>query len=115
MCAVAAYPAWRLGGRDSLETMLLGAGLSWATILASYAALVAAFRKVKQIQMLIVLGGFVVRVLMLFGSLALISKTLSVDLGQLVIWLVSFYMVLVVAEAWTLSADARRERRAPEA
>jgi hypothetical protein len=36
-----------------------------------------------------------------------------VDLGQLVIWLVAFYMVLVVAEAWSLAAGTRG--RQPEA
>ncbi|MFQ5600550.1 MAG: hypothetical protein ACE5G2_08350 [Candidatus Krumholzibacteriia bacterium] len=94
--------------------MLLGAGLSLMTIVVSYLVLLFAFRNVKQIQMLIVLGGFVVRVAMLFGLLALIARTLVADLNQLVIWLVSFYLVLVVAEAWELASETR-ERRPPEA
>jgi hypothetical protein len=94
--------------------MLLGAGLSWGTVLASYGALVVAFRNVKQLQMVIVLGGFLVRMLMLFGLLALIAKTIAVNLNQLVLWLVGFYLVLVVAEAWALSAETR-VRRTPEA
>jgi hypothetical protein len=94
--------------------MLLGAGLSWMTVLASYAALAVAFRNVKQLQMVIVLGGFLVRMLMLFGLLTLIAKTMIVNLSQLVLWLVGFYLVLVVVEAWTLS-NQTRARRIPEA
>jgi hypothetical protein len=89
--------------------MLLGAGLSWMTVVASYLGLLLAFRNVKQIQAVIVLGGFVVRMVMLFGLLALIAKTLTVNLNQLVIWLVTFYLVLVVAEAWMLVNTPRRE------
>jgi len=113
LCALAAYPAYRLGGRESLRSMLLGAGLGWATVVASYVVLAAAFRRARQIQVPIVVGGFVVRFAMLFGLLALVSKMLVVDLGQLVIWLVAFYMVLVVAEAWSLASDTGG--RKPEA
>jgi hypothetical protein len=90
--------------------MLLGAGLSWATVVASYAILVVAFRRSRNLQVLIAVGGFLVRFAMLFGLLTLISKTLVVDLGQLVIWLVGFYMVLVVAEAWWLASGSTRRR-----
>jgi len=113
LCALAAYPAWRFGGRESLQSMLLGAGLGWATVVASYLVLVTAFRRVRQLQVLIVVGGFVVRFAMLFGLLALVSKLFVVDLGQLVIWLVAFYMVLVVTEAWSLASSGRA--RQPEA
>ena len=94
--------------------MLFGAGLAWMTIVVSYVALSYAFRDARRVQMLIVLGGFVLRVAMLFGSLAVIARTLTVDLEQLVLWLVSFYLVLVVAEAWELAAETRT-RRAREA
>lgn len=93
--------------------MLLGAGLSWMTVLTSYAAIVLVFRNAKQLQMVIVLGGFLVRMLMLFGLLTLIAKTMLVNLNQLVLWLVGFYLVLVVVEAWTLS-NQTRARRIPE-
>jgi hypothetical protein len=93
--------------------MLLGAGLGWATVVASYLVLATAFRRARQIQVPIVIGGFVVRFAMLFGLLALVSKLFVVDLGQLVIWLVAFYMVLVVAEAWSLASGTRG--RQPEA
>jgi hypothetical protein len=110
LAALAAYPAYRLGGRESLQSMLFGAGLALTTIVASYLVLVSAFRGAQRIQMVIVLGGFVLRVAMLFGLLALIARTVAVDLGQLVIWLVSFYVVLVIVEAWELAAETRPQR-----
>ena len=110
LAALAAYPAYRLGGRESLQSMLFGAGLALTTIVASYLVLVTAFRGAQRIQMVIVLGGFVLRVAMLFGLLALIARMVAVDLGQLVIWLVSFYVVLVIVEAWELAAETRPRR-----
>lgn len=111
LCALLAYPAYRLGGRDGLQNMLLAAGLSWATVVASYIGLVSVFRKAKSIQMVVVVGGFLVRFAVLFGLLTLVSKTLPVNLNHLVLWLVSFYMVLVVAEAWSLSSGLQARRR----
>jgi hypothetical protein len=110
LCALVAYPAYRFGGQESLRIMLLGAALSCATVVASYTFLVLAFRHVRQIQVLIVVGGFVMRFAILFGALMFISKTFVVDLGQLVIWLVGFYMVLVVAEAWFLVSGSAAKR-----
>lgn len=87
--------------------MLMGASLSCLTIVLSYWILILAFRNVQQIQVLIVIGGFVVRLFVLFGLLAWIARTVAVDLSQLVLWLVSFYLVLVIAEAWELSRQLR--------
>lgn len=90
--------------------MLLGAVLSCATVVASYTILVLAFRHVRQLQVVIVVGGFLIRFVILFVALTVISKTLVVDLGQLVIWIVAFYMVLVVAEAWFLVSSPTAKR-----
>ncbi len=84
------------------------------TIVASYLILSIAFRTAKQLQVIIVVGGFVLRVAILFGLLKLISILLIVDLRQLVIWMMSFYLVLVLAEAWDLAQESRTQR-SPEA
>jgi hypothetical protein len=105
---LAAYPALRFGGREGLQSMLMGAALGWVTIVGSYAAMLLACRNVKHFAVAIVLGGFIVRFALVFALLALISKTLAVDLGPLVLWLVCFYMVLVVAEAVMLASSERR-------
>jgi hypothetical protein len=90
--------------------MLLGALLSCATVVASYTILVAVFRHVRQIQMVIVVGGFLVRFVILFLALTVIAKTLVIDLAQLVMWLVGFYIVQVVAEAWFLASSPAVKR-----
>lgn len=87
--------------------MLLGAALSLMTVVVSYLLLAFAFRRSRQLQVAIVLGGFVVRVLMLFALLAGIARFGVVDMNHLVLWLVSFYLVLVVAEARELASGAR--------
>jgi hypothetical protein len=88
--------------------MALGAALSLATIVISYLLLSLVFRHSRQLQSIIVLGGFVLRVALLFLFLALVARTLAVKLEEVVIWLVSFYMVLVVVEARELAAEAKR-------
>lgn len=93
--------------------MLLGAAFALGTVVASYLLLAFAFRGSRQLQVAIVLGGFVVRVAMLFALLLGIARLAVVDMNQLVLWLVSFYLVLVVAEARELASGAAR--RTPEA
>lgn len=114
LCAVAAYPTYALGGRGALAAMCLGAALSAVTILSSYGILALAFRNVPQFQTTIVVGGFVLRLAIFFALLALVARTLVVDLEQVVLWMVTFYFVLVILEAWWLAAQARSSRR-PEA
>jgi len=111
LCALAAYPAFRLGGREGLQSMLLGAGLGWATIVASYIGLMVAFRRAKRFSMVVVVLGFMVRLVVLFGLLRLLMQTMPIDLDRVVLWTVSFYFVLVIAEAWIL---AENEKRRPE-
>jgi hypothetical protein len=112
LAATAAWPALRLGGRTGLQSMLLAAGMSWLVVVASYFVLGIAFRRLAETQVVIVVGGFLVRFALLFALLALVAKTLTLDLGHVVLWLVGFYMVLVVAEAWSLSRPPAR--RPPE-
>jgi len=108
LCAVAAYPAYRFGGWESVTGMALGAALSLVTIVISYLLLSFAFRRSRQLQSIIVLGGFVLRVALLFLFLSLVSRTMAVELEEVVLWLVSFYLVLVVVEARELAAQTRR-------
>lgn len=88
--------------------MALGAALSLVTIVISFWLLSFAFRKSRQLLAIIVLGGFVLRVALLFLFLSLVARTMAVELDEVVIWLVSFYLVLVVAEARELAAESRR-------
>ncbi len=88
--------------------MLLGAALSLMTIVLSYLLLSWVFRRSRQLQVALVLGGFVVRLITLFGLLSWFARSVSLDLNQLVLWLIGFYLVLVVAEARELAATQRK-------
>ena len=72
--------------------MLFGAGMSLVTIVLSYAALSLAFRTAKQPQMLVVFGGFVLRLGLLYGLLALAARTLQ-EMG--------FTRVVSLREGWS--------------
>jgi hypothetical protein len=111
LCALAAWPALRFTGPDGLRDMLLAAGLACAAVVASYLSLVLLFPRVKSQQVLIAVGGFVVRLGLVFALLAVVSKTLPVDLERLVVWMVGFYMVLVVAEALLLGGGRSARRK----
>jgi hypothetical protein len=111
LCALAAWPAERFTGRDGLWEMLLAAALASTAVVASYLGLVLAFPRVKSQQMMIATGGFALRFAILFLLLVLVSKTLAVDLGRIVVWMVGFYMVLVISEAWFMVAGGGSKRR----
>ena len=104
---LAALPAYRLGGIDALRSLAVGAGLSWLAVLASFVGLSLAFRP-RWSPAVIVLGGFVIRLMLLFGLLAMVARLWVVNLAHVVLWLVGFYVVLVVAEAVFLTAPERR-------
>ncbi len=93
--------------------MLLGAALSLVTIVSSYLALAAVFGRSRQLASIIVLGGFVVRVAMLFALLAFIARHFDVVLEQVVLWSVGFYFLLILVEARAL--DTRSRKRSLEA
>lgn len=104
---LAAVPAYRLGGEEALRSLAVGAGLSWFAVLASFIGLSLA-SKPQWSPAVIVLGGFVVRLALLFGLLAIVARLWVVNLAHVVLWLVGFYVVLVVAEAVFLTAPERR-------
>jgi hypothetical protein len=103
-CAV---PVWRWGGSEALRSLGVGAGLSWFAVLASYIGLSLAFRAHRS-PAVIVLGGFVVRLALLFALLGVVARLWVVNLSHVVLWLVGFYVVLVIAEAVFLTVPARR-------
>lgn len=102
LCALLAWPALRFTGRDGLRDMLLAAGVAGTAVVAGYLGLVLLFPRVKSQAVLIAVGGFLVRFALLFALLATLSKTMTVDVGRVVVWMVGFYVVLVMSEAWFL-------------
>lgn len=87
--------------------MSIGAAASVVTIITSYWILSLVFRNARQFQTTIVVGGFVLRLIIFFALLQLVARMLVTDLEQVVLWMVSFYFLLVILEAWWLAAEAR--------
>ena len=56
-------------------------------------------------------GGFVIRMALLFGVTATVVATTGLDLAGFVLWLVTFYFALVLVEAWILARRSRQENR----
>jgi hypothetical protein len=91
--------------------MGVGAGLSLAIVLGGYGCVRLAFRGPDRYAVKLVVGGFVIRLVLLALALALLINLTDVDPGRFVLWLITFYFTLVMAEAWIL---ARAERRGSE-
>ena len=108
MAALAGIPVGLLGGVEALTMMAVGAGLSLAIVLGGYGCVRLAFRGPDQFAVKLVVGGFVIRLVLLALLMAALVTFTGIDPGRFVLWLVTFYFTLVMAEAWIL---ARAERR----
>jgi hypothetical protein len=99
-------PTAAVGGSDALSMMLVGAGLSLLTVLGGYGCARLAFRGPDQYAVKLVVGGFVIRLVLLLAAVVALVSATGLDPGRFVLWVVTFYFALVMAEAWIL---ARRE------
>ena len=105
LAAAAAVPTTILGGVDALSMMGLGAGLGLAIVLGGYYCVQLAFRGPDRYAVKLVVGGFVVRLGLLFAALAVLAAATDIPVSRFVLWLVAFYFVLVLAEAWILARE----------
>lgn len=108
LAILAGVPAVLVGGSDALAMMAVGAGLSLAIVLGGYACARLAFRGPDRYAAKLVVGGFVIRLVLLVLSLVTLGAATDLDPGRFVLWLVTFYFALVMAEAWILSRAETR-------
>jgi hypothetical protein len=99
-------PTTLLGGRDAVAMMSIGAGLSLLTVLGGYACVRLALRGPDRYAVKLVVGGFVIRLVLLVVAVVGLVALTGLDPARFVLWVVTFYFALVMAEAWIL---ARRE------
>ncbi len=111
MLAVAAIPATVRRQPEALAPIAWGAGLSLAAIVGGYWLAQIVFRGPDPFATKLVVGGFVIRLSLLFFLTAVAVTTIGLDLASFVLWLVGFYFVLIVVEAWLLGRPA--PERAP--
>lgn len=108
MAILAGIPAALVGGAEGLSMMGIGAGVSLAAVLGGYGCARLAFRGPDRYAVKLVVGGFLIRLVLLVLAMAALVTLTEIDPGRFVLWLVTFYFTLVMAEAWIL---ARAERR----
>ncbi len=103
LAVVAAIPAAVLGGADQLAHMALGNVVALASVLGGWWLAKLAFRGPDRFATKLVVGGFVTRMVLLFGFAAVIVTSTGADPSAFVLWLVSFYFALILVEAWVLA------------
>jgi len=108
MTVVAGVPATLIGGTDTLAMVGIGAALALLIVLGGYYVARLAFRGPDRYAVKLAVGGFLVRLVLLVLSLVAFVAVTGLDPARFVIWVVTFYFALVMAEAWML---ARAERR----
>jgi hypothetical protein len=103
LVVVAGIPTAILGGTEALGRMALGAAVSLASVLGGYYLARFAFRGPDRFATKLVVGGFITRMVLLFGISAAVVAATGVDPSAFVMWLVSFYFALILVEAWILA------------
>lgn len=90
--------------------MAVGAAASLFTVVGGFWLAQLAFRGPDRFATKLVVGGFVTRMLLLFGVVATLVAGAGLRPAAFVLWLVGFYFALIVLEAWIL---ARQPLEAP--
>jgi hypothetical protein len=103
--AVIAIPTALIGGIDAVSMMGIGAGAGLAIVVGGYWFAQLAFRGPDTYAVKLVVGGFLLRLGLL--ALTLTALVLGTDLApaRFVLWLIAFYFLLVMAEAWILARE----------
>ena len=87
--------------------MGVGAGVGLFIVVGGYYCAQLAFRGPDRYAVKLVVGGFLVRMVLLATAIFTIVAVTDLPPSRFVLWLVAFYFVLVIAEAWILAREAR--------
>jgi hypothetical protein len=105
LAGAAAIPTVKIGGSDALAMMALGAGAALFAVLGGWFVAKLAFRGPDRFATKLVVGGFLVRLILLFLTMTVLVLVTGVQLSRFVLWLVSFYFAMLMAEAWILARN----------
>jgi len=103
LAGAAAIPTMLIGGTEAVGMMAVGAGLGLFAVLGGYYCNRLVFRGPDRYAVKIAVGGFLVRIALLILSLFLVVRLTGARPERFVLWLVAFYVILVMAEAWVLA------------
>ena len=105
LAGLLAIPTGLMGGGDAVLMMIVGAGVALGVVVFGFWIAALAFRGPDRFATKLVVGGFVVRLFLLFVALAGIVAGTDLDPSRFVLWLVSFYFVLIMVEAFLLARE----------
>ena len=106
LAGIAAIPTSLIGGTDALMMMGVGAGAGLATVLGGYYCMMLAVRGPDRFAVKLVVGGFLVRLVLLMLTLAALVLLAGIEPARFVLWLVGFYIALVLCEAVILARES---------
>ena len=107
LAGAAAIPTGLLGGAHALGMMGLGAALGLVSVLGGCWIARFAFRGPDVFATKLVVGGFIIRIALLVLAMSALVAVTGIELGRFVLWLVTFYFALILAEAWVLARESR--------
>jgi hypothetical protein len=111
LAAVAAIPTGLIGGLEAISMMGVGAGAGLAIVVGGYYCAQLAFRGPDPYAVKIVVGGFLVRLVLLGLTLTAFVAVTDTPPARFVLWLIAFYFLLVLAEAWILAREGASTRK----
>ena len=103
LAGIAAIPTVKIGGTDELAMLALGAGVALFSVLGGWFVAKVAFRGPDRFATKLVVGGFLMRLMLLLMTMTVLVAVVGVELSRFILWLVSFYFALLMAEAWILA------------
>ena len=86
--------------------MGIGAGAGLAIVVGGYWCAQLAFRGPDAYAVKLVVGGFLIRLALLAMTLAVFGLVTDISPARFVLWLIAFYFLLVMAEAWILARES---------
>ena len=95
-----------IGGVDAVSMMGIGAGAGLAIVVGGYWCAQLAFRGPDAYAVKLVVGGFLIRLALLALTLAAFGVATDISPARFVLWLIAFYFLLVMAEAWILARES---------
>ncbi len=99
---LAAYPLARLASPDEIQGVIAGGIMSVCNFFLGYAAIEIGFDKSNTTFLKVVLGGMVIRLILMWSVFLILIAVYNVDRTSLVISLMSLYIVNLVLEIYFL-------------
>ena len=105
LTALLAIPMGVRGGTEAILTVATGAGISLGVVLVGLWLSDLIWSGNDPHGTKAAIGGFIVRFALLLFVLATLGFGLGIDVSRFLMWLVTFYFVLIMAEAVILARD----------